>query len=137
VLDVLVAGCVETVAQNDPPAEPVLGSSYIVGDAPTGAWASHAAMVAGWTSGGWRFQGPVEGMALRVRASGEMACFRGGAWEIGILRGSSVVIDGAQVIGPRKSAIADPAAGTVIDVEARAAIAAMLSALRNHGLIED
>ena len=135
-LDVLVAGCVKGAPQDDPPGAPALGSSYIVGDAPTGAWASHAGALAAWTNGGWRFQAPVEGMALRVGASGEVACVRGGAWEIGIVRGSSVVMYGAQVVGPRESAIAEPSGGTIIDAEARAAIGAMLSALRNHGLIE-
>jgi hypothetical protein len=124
------------VAQEDPPGAPPPGASFVVGDAPTGAWASHARAVAAWTSGGWRFQAPVEGMALRLRGSGEIACFRGGAWEVGVMRGSSVVIDGVRVIGPRQSAIAQPSGGTIIDAEARAAIGAMLAALESHGLIE-
>jgi hypothetical protein len=135
-LDVLVGGCVDGVAQDDPPGAPVLGASYIVGGAPTGDWASHAGAVAAWTSGGWRFQAPVEGMALRVRGSGATACFRSGAWEIGVLRGSSVSIDGTKVLGAQQAAIVSPSGGATIDAEARVAIAAMLSALRSHGLIE-
>jgi hypothetical protein len=135
-LDMLVAGCVEGAPQDDPPAAPVLGSSYIVGGAPTGEWGSHAGAVAAWTSGGWRFAAPVEGMALRVRGSGATACFRGGSWEIGVLRGSSVYIDGSKVLGAKQAAIAAPSGGTVVDVQARAAINAILSALRSHGLIQ-
>jgi hypothetical protein len=135
-LDVLVGGCVDAVAQDDPPGAPVLGASYIVGAAPTGDWASHAGGVAAWTSGGWRFLAPVDGMTLQVRGNGANACFREGAWEIGVLRGSSVSIHGTKVLGAQQAAIASPSGGTTIDNEARAAIGAMLSALRSHGLIE-
>jgi hypothetical protein len=134
-LDALVAGCVEGLPQNGPPAAPAPGSSYIVGSAPAAEWATHAGAVASWTSGGWRFQPPAEGMALRVRGSGMVACFRSGAWEVGVLRGSSLAIDGVKVVGAQASAIADPSGGTVVDVDARAALAAVLGALRSHGLI--
>lgn len=135
-LDVLVAGCVEAMALNDPPAAPAPGQSYIVGSAPTGAWASHADAVAAWTSGGWRFQAPVDGMALRLRGSGVIACFRSGEWELGIVRGQSMMVDGVQVVGSRQAAIAQPAGGTTVDAQARAAIVAVLGTLRAHGLIE-
>jgi hypothetical protein len=92
--------------------------------------------VAAWTSGGWRFLAPVDGMTLQVRGSGASVCFRSGAWEIGVLRGSSVSIDGTKVLGAQQAAIAGPSGGATIDAEARAAIEAMLSALRSHGLIE-
>ena len=82
---------------------------------------------------GWRLQAPVGGMALRLRMTGEIACFGGGVWG---LRGSSVCINGIEVLGAQQAAIASPSGGTTIDNEARAAIAAMLSALRSHGLIE-
>ena len=92
--------------------------------------------LAAWTSGGWRFVLPVEGMALFERASGTWAVFRAGAWEIGKLRGSSLLIDGQQVIGPRVAAIESPSGGSVIDVEARDALGSVLDTLRQHGLIE-
>jgi hypothetical protein len=53
-----------------------------------------------------------------------------------MVRGDALVIGGNQVVGPRAAAIDSPADGAVIDVEARAAIAAILDALRQHGLIE-
>jgi hypothetical protein len=43
--------------------------------------------------------------------------------------------EGEQVIGEQAAAIADPAGGTVIDSEARTAVAEILSAIRQHGLI--
>lgn len=135
-LDALVAGCVEGAPQDDPPAAPAVGISYLIGDVPAGDWAGEAGALATWTSGGWRFQAPVEGMTVRLRGSGVLACFRGGAWEIGMLRGSAVVVDGVQVVGAQQPAIAASAGGAVVDAEARAAIAAILGALRAHGLIQ-
>lgn len=40
---------------NTPPGSPVEGDSYIVGSAPTGAWAGRANCLTTYTSGGWRF----------------------------------------------------------------------------------
>jgi hypothetical protein len=81
------------------------------------------------------FARSVEGMLLYERTSGAPAVFRGGAWEIGIVRGASLLIDGQQVVGPRASAIESASGGAVIDTEARTAIDAILNALRQHGLI--
>lgn len=135
-LDSIVAGAAETLPANAPPASSPIGASYIVGDEPTDEWAGNPACVASWTSGGWRFTRPLEGMCLFVRSDDEWAVYRGGAWEVGILRGSSVNIAGKQVVGSRSAAIADPAGGAVIDSEARTTLEAMLSAMRQHGLIE-
>lgn len=42
---------------------------------------------------------------------------------------------GIAVVGPRQAAVADAAGGATIDVEARAAINALLARVRTHGLI--
>ena len=52
------------------------------------------------------------------------------------LRGSSLVLDGIQVVGTRRPAIPSPAGGATVDSEARTAISELLDALRDHGLIE-
>ena len=74
-------------------------------------------------------------MALYERTSGNCAAFRNGSWEVGSLRGTSVLIGGQQVVGARAAAIDSPGGGSVVDVEGRSAIAAILAALREHGLI--
>ena len=135
ILDVLVGCAVEDGPANDPPASPVAGSTYLVGDSPTGDWAGFASDVAAYGSGGWRFLAPAEGMQLFVKSSGTLALYRSGTWETGILRGVSLVIDGLQVVGARGGAVADPSGGAVVDAEARLAIGQMLAALRQHGLI--
>jgi hypothetical protein len=87
------------------------------------------------TAAGWRFVTPIEGLAAFVRSSGLTAVFRTGAWELGTLRGDRVEIGGQQIVGPQGSAIAAPTAGSVVDAQARAAVSAILAALRQHGLI--
>jgi hypothetical protein len=59
----------------------------------------------------------------------------GSGWLIGDIAAASISVAGEQVEGPQQPAIGDPAGGATIDVEARAAIAALLAAARSHGLI--
>jgi hypothetical protein len=135
-LDVVVAAAVEDGPLDTPPTIPALGACYIVGSAPTDAWADNPQALAAYTSGGWRLIGPVEGMNAYVKTAAVWATFRSGAWEMGVLRGSTVVIGGEQVVAGRAAAIASPSGGTTVDSEGRAAIDAILEALRQHGLIE-
>jgi hypothetical protein len=134
-LDTLVAGAVEEEPLQDPPSEPAVGSAYILGDAPTGDWAGKPQFIAAYSSGGWRLTPPVEGMSLYVKSTARWANYRSGAWEAGIVRASSLLIEGQQVIGGRASAIADPSGGSTIDAEARDAVDLILAAMRQHGLI--
>jgi hypothetical protein len=134
-LDTLVGGAVEEPPRSAPPSTPPLGACYIVADGATDAWIGKSQCVAAWTSGGWRFIAPVDGMTLYERTGGTFATFRDGGWETGILRGTSVVIDGQQVVGARGAAIESPSGGGVVDAEARIAIGSILDTLRQHGLI--
>ena len=111
------------------------GDCYIVAEGATGAWSGKSQCLAAWSSGGWRFISPVEGVALLERSSGTCATFRNGAWEFGILRGASVLIGGDQVVGARGAAIESPTGGAFVDAEARAALNAILDTMRQHGLI--
>jgi hypothetical protein len=136
VLDVVVAGAIAEPPLATPPPAPVIGQCYIVGPGATGAWAGHAHKLAAFTSGGWRFVAPRAGMSVYVESVSTTACYRGGAWELGTVRGSQVIIGGQKVVGSREPAIGAPVAGATIDAEARAAIGQILAALRQHGLIE-
>ena len=46
-----------------------------------------------------------------------------------------LVVGGTQVVGSQAGAIGDPAGGVTIDLQCRAAVTQILSALRGHGLI--
>ena len=118
-----------------PPTAPEAGQSWIVGPAPTGAWSGHPHAIAGWTAAGWRFVAPTPGMTVQVPGAAGFARWDGTGWSAGALIGQTLALDGQKVVGARRPAIADPAAGATVDAEARATLAAILGALRGHGLI--
>jgi len=134
-LDIAVAASVEGLPGNDPPPAPEIGAAYLIGDAPTSEWTGFAAHVAGFGIAGWRFVRPRTGMAVFVKSTQTFAIYSGSTWDVGQIRGSSLIVDGLQVVGPRTAPIADPAGGTIVDSEARFALAEILGALRQHGLI--
>ena len=134
-IDALLHGGVERVGEDTPPAAATPGRCWILGDAPTGAWAGQARHVAVMTAGGWRFVTPCEGMALWWIGGETTAQFRGGAWRLGALRGEALYLGGTQVVGPRQAAIAGPTGGETRDIEARSVLETVLAALRGHGLI--
>ena len=112
-----------------------MGEAYIVGPAPTGAWAGKSQAAAVYTDGGPRFIDPVDGMSLLMKTTGLTATFAAGNWEVGVAKASSLWIRGNQVVGARGAPIASPASGGVVDAEARATLDLLLAALRSHGLI--
>jgi hypothetical protein len=134
-LDIFTAGAVEEGPRQNPPASPAIGSCYVMGSAPTGEWVGKPGYVAAFTSGGWRLYPPIDGARFYNKADNEWIGYRAGFWEQGILRGSSLLLGGRQVVGTQAAAIADPAAGSVVDAEARSAVTQILSAMRQHGLI--
>ena len=134
-LDVLIAAAVEGLPLPAPPASPPIGNCYIVAASPTGAWAGKPHHLAAYTSGGWRFIAPRDGLNAYVKSNGVTAAYRGGAWVIGDISGSQVTVDGVKVIGARAAAIAGPSGGATVDAEARASIGLILAAMRSHGLI--
>ena len=134
-IDVLVGAAVEEPPRAAPPASPAAGTCYIVASSPSGDWANQAGKLAAFTSGGWRFIAPVEGLSVFVRSTAVEARFRSGAWELGQLRGDRLLVGGNQVIGSRAAAIANPTGGAIVDAETRSAIGLILAALRQHGLI--
>lgn len=135
-IDLLIAGSVEDGILSAPPPSPVTGRCYrVAASGASGAFAGHDGQLAGYSSGGWRFVAPVEGMRLTERTSGLELAFRGGAWTSGSMRASEVVVGGLKVVGERGSAIADASGGSTIDTQARLAISQILAALRTHGLI--
>ncbi|HEX7781169.1 MAG TPA: DUF2793 domain-containing protein [Sphingobium sp.] len=135
-LDMLVQAAVESADVAAPPGAPGVGQCWIIDSGASGAWAGKSGMIAGWTTGGWRFAAPVEGMRAWVADRGHAMLFDGGDWADENARADGYYVDGQQVVAGRQASIANPAGGSVIDSEARAAIAAIIAALRSHGLVE-
>ncbi|PVX29002.1 DUF2793 domain-containing protein [Sphingomonas pokkalii] len=134
-IDILTHASVVSAQMEVPPSSPQLGQCWLIGNAPSGAWAGHAGSLAAWTAGGWRFVAPREGLQLWIEDSGVPARFLGGEWYQNRTYGE-VFVQGHQVVGERGAAIAEPEGGTTVDVEARRTISAVLDALRGHGLID-
>ncbi len=134
-IDLALQPNVQSVGRDAPPADPLPGACWIVGTAPTGAWSGQAGALAGWTAGGWRFVAPVPGMAVWSDSDRLTAQYESGAWVLGRHRVAALVVDDLPVVGARRGAIAAPQGGATVDVEARAAVSAILAALRGHGLI--
>jgi hypothetical protein len=135
VVDLLLHPAAVSAGATMPPVAPQPGQCWIVGQDPTGAWAGHDDAVAGWTTGGWRFVRPVPGMEIWVDDIGLTARWTTAGWDTGRIDARQIRVDGQQVVAGRQPAIAAPAAGSVIDQEARTAIEAILAALQKHGLI--
>lgn len=134
-VDIALHAAVEGMAAT-PPATPAEGACWIVAAGAAEAWAGKAGMLAGWTEGGWRFVEPRPGMRVWQGQEGYWVHWTGSTWNLGEMPVASLTIGGQQVVGPRQPEVPDPAGGTVVDAEARAAITAISEALRSHGLIE-
>lgn len=111
-IDILLSGSVEGVASAPPPA-PTAGMSWIVGTAPAGIFAGNTDKIAGWTEGGWRFIQPVAGMQTFDRGAGTFRRYSTG-WEM-------------------TAAPNVPTGGSIVDVEARACLVALVTALKQIG----
>jgi hypothetical protein len=133
-IDALLEPVVEAVMLDDPPASPDPGQCWVVGAAPSGAWAGEARAIAAWSEGGWRFLAPAIATTVWSRAEALFARFDGSDWILGEIRASRVLVGGVQVVGMQQSAVAPPAGGTVVDGEARNAVAAIIAVLKSHGL---
>lgn len=134
-LDLLLHLHVESDVLSDPPLSPDDGAAWIVAHGGRGPWAGRDAMIAQWLDGQWRYIEPQKGMRAWIASREVEALYDGVTWQVGMLRGDAVFIGGEKVIGMRGGAIPDPSGGQVIDVEARLTLAAILTVMRQHGLI--
>lgn len=134
-IDAALHPLVEAADMTTPPATPVEGAAWLLGAAPGGDWTGQPHALAIFTGGGWRFVAPTIGMSVWSVAAGRYLRWDGGAWRDGELVAARLSVGGAQVVGAQEPAVADPGGGAIVDAEARAALAALLAALRGHGLI--
>jgi hypothetical protein len=135
-LDALVHAAVEGPALATPPSAPQQGKCWIIAAGATGAWAGQQHKLACWTSGGWRIVVPISGMKVWDKAAAYWRYWTGSAWSDGRLPAAGYLVGGQQVVGPRLAALPSPSGGTTIDSEARAAIGAIIVALKSHGLTD-
>jgi hypothetical protein len=113
-LDALHARAV-TASQPAPPASAADGACYRVTATATGAWAGQENCLAVRVAGAWQFVAPAEGMVVFDRAAARLVIFRS-QWQ-------------------PAAVVAVPAGGTVIDVQARSALNALIAALQTMGVL--
>lgn len=98
----------------DPPPGPVEGDCFLVAAAATGDWSGREGQLAGWIGGAWTFAEPWNGLRVRDNSTA----------------GTILYSDGWL----RPEAPEEPVGGTVVDAEAREAIATLIAILRQYGL---
>lgn len=135
-VDALLHAAVEGAPAASAPAAPLAGQSWIVAPGAAGAWTGRDHALASWTAGGWRFAAPLAGMLAWNKAGGHWLHWNGSGWSSGEIPATKLVVGGRQVVGERQPAVPSPSGGTIIDEEARAAVQAVIVALRSHGLID-
>ena len=77
-----------------------------------------------------------EGLEVWLKDQQRTARREAAGWVVGDIRGARLLIDGEQVVGSRLPAVAGLSGGSVVDAEARAAVAAIIDRLVTHGLID-
>lgn len=133
-IDTRLHSAVENRGLLVPPAEPASGASYIVPNGATDAWTGKQDMIASWDGFGWRFTMPAKGWLAWIVDEAVFAVYDAG-WSAGGWPCDGLRIAGRTVLGAPPAAVSLPTDGAVVDVECRAAVAELLSALRNQGLV--
>lgn len=113
-LDALLHQAIEAQT-NTPPATPADGQCWLIGSAPTGDWSGHADQLTAREAGNWLFFLPRDGMRILNRVNGQEMRYHG-TWK-----------------APARPTA--PTGGATVDAEARTAIAALLTALTDAGVI--
>lgn len=98
----------------EPPNAPENGACWLVAPAAQGAWAGRAGMLAMWQFGQWLFAAPFPGMRIFDASMQQFAIFSN-SWR-------------------KADPVEEPSGGVNVDSQARAAIEALISALRAAGI---
>jgi hypothetical protein len=98
-----------------PPSAPVDGTAWLIATGATGEWSGQSGLLACRQAGNWLFVTPVDGMRVLDRSTGQYHTFVT-SWHK------------PQVPG-------EPTGGTVVDSQARAAIAQLTMILRQSGIL--
>ena len=132
-LDRLVALAVASRSVAAPPATPAPGSCYIVPPAGVAAWGHPAGTLLHWLGTAWLAQAPRDGQVALIGDEAAMLVHDGSwqaHWPVTGLR-----VAGRSVLGANPADVALPGGGSVVDIEARATLAALVAALRQQGIV--
>ncbi|MEZ5655582.1 MAG: DUF2793 domain-containing protein [Sphingobium sp.] len=134
-IDAIMHAQAESAVVSAPPGGAAAGQCWIVASGGSAEWSGHDGELACMTSGGWRFVVPRKGMRVSAADDGQTYVHDGSGWLLDPVRPDGFYIGDVRIVGAREAAIADPAGGSVVDSEARTTLGAILTMLRNHGII--
>ncbi len=117
-IDILLCAQVAGMASAPPAGPPTSRTAYIIADPATGDWAGKSGQLALWLGSGWRFFAPPVNFIVLDAGADVQRRFDGTQWHA----------------NPQ---ISVASGGITQDIEARAAITAILAALRNFRLIAE
>jgi|GEM_PF-1443411 len=133
-LDGLVALAAVSRSAAGPPANPAPGDVHIVATAAAVAWGTPAGTLMQWRGNGWQPRVPVDGQLAFV-ADEAIMLVHAGSWQ-GLWPVAGLTIAGRAVLSAVPGNVAAPAGGTVVDDQARAAIAQLISQLQAQGILD-
>lgn len=115
IIDAVMRGMVENGPLDVPPADPMAGQCWIIGDNPEDEWLDKPQNLAIFTDGGWRFVVPHNRMKFYCISTGTILCFNGNEWLL-------------------PQVISEATGGMTVDEEARAVLVELIQLLHGHGL---
>lgn len=117
-LDALISATIISELSSAPTnlVETDAGKCWLIGSDAVGIWLGKMGQIACWIGGSWRYILPSEGMRIWRANSDSQAIRRGTLWQ-------------------ESTAISAPTGGSVVDVEARVVVAAILDLLRQSGIL--
>ena len=81
-LDMLVQAVVLEVGLDTPPVSPTLGGCYVIGNSPSGDWATHTGELTQAITGGWRFVAPFDGLLVYNLSDDKNYHYNGSSWAV-------------------------------------------------------
>jgi|TARA_R100000501_G_scaffold4652_1_gene9982 hypothetical protein len=116
-----------------PPAEAETGRAWIVPDDADGGWAGRAGQIAEW-DGRWKYMTPAPGLLIWLEDENALVLYDGTGWGGG-LPVAGLSIGRRTMLSNAPETVTSPIGGAVIDIEARAAIDALLANFQTLGLV--
>ena len=132
-LDRLVALVVASRTLAAPPSTPQMGQCHIVPAGGGAAWGRASGTLVHWQGTGWLAVPPRDGQIALVADEGLMLVFRTG-WQ-SLWPAAGLSIAGRAVLSVAPVLVSPPSGGSIIDAEARRAIAAIITALGAQGIL--
>lgn len=124
-IDCLLHGRIVRAGLRRPPIGPTVGDAWLIGEPAEEDWVGLEGQIACWTAAGWRFFQPVAGMALWNAELGRCQRFDGLDWRL----------DPAPALGVPPQPLVE--GGSVVDVQARTALAAVITRLTDLGIFAE